>query len=80
MTRGAEDIPIRIVSQGPEILLKGNALALPRTASAYLLFGLDDTSSLPSRRVTELTPGGSYEAVSKSLRELDVCPVAVSDG
>lgn len=80
MTRGAEDIPIRIVSQGPELLLKGHALALPRTASAYLLFGLDDTSSVPSRRVTGLTPGGSYEAVSKTLRELDACLVAASHG
>ncbi len=54
--------------------------ALPGTASAYLLFRLDEPSAMPSRRVTELTPGGSYEAVSKTLRELDACPVAASDG
>jgi predicted component of viral defense system (DUF524 family) len=52
--------------------------ALPETASAYLLFRLDEPSTVPSRRVTELTPGGSYEAVSKTLRELDACPVAAS--
>ncbi len=47
--------------------------AMPTTASAYLLFRLDEPSPVPSRRVTALTPGGSYEAISKTLRELDAC-------
>lgn len=54
--------------------------ALPGTASAYLLFRLDEPSPVPSRRVTGLTPAGSYEAVSKTLRELDACPAVSSDG
>ena len=51
---------------------------MPSSASAYLLFRLDEPSAAPSRQITGLTPGGSYEAVPKSLRELDACPAVVS--
>lgn len=51
---------------------------MPSSASAYLLFRLDEPSAAPSRRITGLTPRGSYEAVSKTLRELDACPAMVS--
>ena len=51
------------------------AEAMPSSASAYLLFRLDESSPVPARRITELTPQGSYEAVSKTLREFDGCLV-----
>lgn len=50
--------------------------ALPSTASAYLLFRLDEPMQVEARRITSLTPNGSYQAVSRTLRELDACPVA----
>lgn len=52
-----------------------SAEAMPSSASAYLLFRLDESSPVPARRITELTPQGSYEAVSKTLREFDGCLV-----
>ena len=54
------------------------AAAMPATASAYLLFRLDEPSSVPARMVSPLTPGGSYEAVSKSMWELDAGPAVSS--
>jgi predicted component of viral defense system (DUF524 family) len=47
---------------------------MPTSASAYLLFRLDHHSKVARRRVTSLTPIGSYQVVSRTLGELDVCP------
>jgi predicted component of viral defense system (DUF524 family) len=49
---------------------------MPTSASAYLLFRLDHPSTVSSRVVTELTPNGSYQVVSRRLCELDACAVA----
>jgi hypothetical protein len=49
---------------------------MPRNASAYLLFRLAPPSSSLPRKVTELTPRGSYQAVSCTLEELNRCPRA----
>ncbi len=47
---------------------------LPTTASAYLVFHLDEPSDTDRRLITRLTPRGSYQAISRSLGELDECP------
>ena len=52
------------------------ASQLPTSAAAYLLFRLDTPSAAPRRKVTELTPRGSYQAVSKTLGELNACSAA----
>lgn len=46
---------------------------LPKSASAYLLFRLGAPSSSLPRDVTDLTPRGSYEAISCTLQQLDSC-------
>jgi hypothetical protein len=49
---------------------------LPSSAAAYLLFRLGALAAYPSRTVTALTPRGSYEAVSCTMRELHLCQPA----
>lgn len=49
---------------------------LPTKASAYLLFRLGAPSSSIPRKVTDLTPHGSYQAISRTLEELNACPGA----
>jgi hypothetical protein len=46
---------------------------LPARASAYLLFRLDAPCPSIPRNVTELTPRGSYQAISCTLKQLDSC-------
>jgi hypothetical protein len=46
---------------------------LPRNASAYLLFRLGVPCAALARKVTDLTPHGSYHAVSCTLGELNSC-------
>ena len=49
---------------------------MPTSASAYLLFRLGAPSSSPPRKVTDLTPHGSYQAISRTLGELNACPAS----
>jgi len=49
---------------------------MPSSASAYLLFRLDESSKAPVRTVSGITPTGSYQAVSSTLRDLDACPIS----
>jgi predicted component of viral defense system (DUF524 family) len=46
---------------------------MPTSASAYLLFRLDEPTQEKPRRITALTPQGSYQAVSRTLGELNEC-------
>jgi predicted component of viral defense system (DUF524 family) len=46
---------------------------LPKSASAYLLFKLGAPSSALPRKVTDLTPRGSYQAISCTLQQLNSC-------
>lgn len=48
---------------------------LPKGASAYLLFRLDSPSAMRPRKLTNLTPNGSYQAVSCTLEQLHACEV-----
>jgi predicted component of viral defense system (DUF524 family) len=50
---------------------------MPKSASAYLLFRLGHYSGASRRVVTNLTPSGSYQVVSRTLSELDACPPEV---
>ncbi len=49
---------------------------LPTRASAYLFFRLGAPSSAISRKITDLAPRGSFEAVSCTLKQLNACPEA----
>lgn len=50
---------------------------MPGNASAYLLFRLGIPSPTRSRKITSLTPSGSYQAVSCTLGDLNGCPEAI---
>ncbi len=50
---------------------------MPKSASAYLLFRLDEPSAAPPRNITELTPKEGYQAVSHSLVEVNNCRVTI---
>ena len=50
---------------------------LPKSASAYLLFRLGAPSSSLPRKVTDLTPHGSYQAISCTLQQLNSCQSAL---
>lgn len=54
------------------------ATRLPSSASAYLLFRLGTPSLSGPRKVTALTPRGSFQAVSCSMVEFQSCPGAVN--
>lgn len=49
---------------------------MPSTASAYLLFRLDEPSYEASRLITSIIPPGSYQAISRTLLEFANCPRA----
>lgn len=51
---------------------------MPTRASAYLLFRLGEASGISPRKVSHLTPVGSYEAVSCTMGDLQGC--AISSG
>ena len=47
---------------------------MPTSASAYLLFRLGVVSATQKRKVTSLTPHGSYQAVSCTMEQFQSCP------
>lgn len=47
---------------------------MPKTASAYLLFHLDEPAETKRRNISAFTPRATYEAVSSTLSEFDHCP------
>ena len=49
------------------------AATMPKSASAYLLFRLDEPSAAQARDITELTPKEGYQAISRSLGEVNEC-------
>jgi predicted component of viral defense system (DUF524 family) len=50
---------------------------LPTSGSAYLLFRLGAPSLSLQRKVTHLTPRGSYQAISCTLQQLNSCQMVV---
>lgn len=51
------------------------AATMPKSASAYLLFRLDEPSAAQPRDITGLTPKEGFQAVSRSLGEVNDCRV-----
>jgi hypothetical protein len=50
---------------------------MPSEAMAYMLFKLGEPMNVPSRDVTGLVPTHGFHAVSKTLKDLGNCAVAV---